>query len=92
MSTDAPTGNLSAEAAASYMGGAPITAQTMLSLARRKKIGHLKVGRAVVFPLSALDAYVAEHTVQPVENPWGLTDAALTHVRADRSSRARRAS
>lgn len=92
MSATAPSGNLSAADAATYMGGAPITAQTMLSLARRKKIGHLKVGRATVFPLPALDAYIAEHTVSPIENPWGLTDAALTHVRADRSSRTRRAS
>lgn len=75
---------LTAEAAAAYLGGAPITADTMLSLARRKKIGYLKVGRATTFPVSALDAYIANNTIAPVENPWGLTDTAMRNIRGAR--------
>jgi hypothetical protein len=88
----APPRNLNAADAAVYMGGDPITATTMLSLARRKQIGHLKLGRATVFPIPELDAYIEAHTVKPVENPWGLTDAALRSIRGSRSGRTDRAS
>lgn len=80
-------GNLNAEQAAEYLGGDPITATTVKALARRKQIGHLKVGRTTVFPVAALDAYIAAHTVEPVENPWGLTDGALRGVRNGRATR-----
>lgn len=82
------TANLNAEQAAEYLGGAPITATTVKALARKKQIGHIKVGRTVVFPTAALDAYIEAHTVQPVENPWGLTDSSLRAVREARSKRA----
>jgi excisionase family DNA binding protein len=79
--------NLNAEDAAKYLGGPPITAETVKGLARRKQIGYVKVGRATVFPTAALDAYIEAHTVQPEENPWGLTDAALRTVRNGRTDR-----
>jgi excisionase family DNA binding protein len=79
--------NLNAEQAAEYLGGDPITATTVKALARRKQIGHIKVGRTTVFPIAALDAYIAEHTIAPVENPWGLTDSSLRHVRDGRATR-----
>lgn len=84
--------NLNAEQAADYLGGDPITATTVKALARRKQIGHIKVGRATVFPIAALDAYIAAHTVEPVENPWGLTDGALSSVRNGRARRSAAAS
>ncbi|RIX26485.1 helix-turn-helix domain-containing protein [Amnibacterium setariae] len=76
---------LSKAEAVEYLGGAPITIKTIEALVRRREIGFLKIGRALVFPKSALDAYIAEHTVQPSPNPWGLTDAALRRIREDRS-------
>lgn len=79
--------NLNAEQAAEYLGGAPITATTVKALARRKQLGHIKVGRTTVFPITALDAYIQAHTVEPAENPWGLTDGALRTVRSGRSKR-----
>ena len=81
------TTNLNAEQAAEYLGGPPITANTVKALARRQQIGHVKVGRTTVFPVAALDAYIEAHTVQPVENPWGLTDHALATVRNGRATK-----
>lgn len=81
------TTNLNAEQAADYLGGDPITAKTVKALARAKRIGHIKIGRTTVFPVAALDAYIEAHTVQPQENPWGLTDAALRTVRDGRATR-----
>jgi excisionase family DNA binding protein len=78
---------LSKAEAVAYLGGAPITLKTIEALVRRREIGFLKIGRALVFPKSALDTYIAEHTVQPAPNAWGLTDASLRRVRADRAPR-----
>ncbi len=82
------SGNLNADAAALYLGGGDITASTLKGLVRRKQIGFVKVGRATVFPVAALDEYIAAHTVKPDPNPWGLTDAALRNVRTGRARRA----
>jgi excisionase family DNA binding protein len=83
---------LSKEEAVVYLGGAPITVRTIDALVRRREIAFLKIGRAVVFSRSALDAYIASHTVQPSPNAWGLTDSALERVRAGRATRTRKAS
>lgn len=74
----------SKEEAVAYLGGPPITISTVEALVRRREIGFVKIGRALVFPKSALDAYVAAHTVQPSPNAWGLTDAALRSIREGR--------
>lgn len=80
-------GLLTKEQAVAYLGGAPITLKTVEALVRRREIGFVKIGRALRFPKTALDTYIAEHTVQPTPNAWGLTDASLRRVRADRSPR-----
>lgn len=86
--TDPTTrGALSKTAAVDYFGGT-ISEKTLDGLVRRREIGFLKIGRATVFPVSALDEYIAKHTVQPTENPWGLTDASLANLRNDRARRA----
>lgn len=81
--------NLTAEEAADYLGGGAITAATVKALARRKQLGHVRIGRATVFPTSELDAYIEAHTVKPEQNPWGLTDSALRTVRDGRATRSR---
>jgi hypothetical protein len=73
------------KAQAEYLGGAPITEKTLEALVRRREIGFLKIGRATVFPVAALRDYVEKHTLQPKENPWGLTDAGMQRIRADRA-------
>lgn len=83
---------LSKEEAVAYLGGDPITVRTIDGLVRRREIGFLKIGRAVVFPRSALETYVREHTVKPEPTPWGLTPTALSRVRSDRAAPRRRAS
>ncbi len=79
--------NLNADEAAAYLGGAPITATTVKALARSRKIGHVKVGRATVFPIAALDEYIAGHTVAVESNAWGLTDASARSIRNGRARR-----
>lgn len=83
---------LSKEEAAAYLGGAPVTVRTIEGLVRRREIGFVKIGRAVVFPRAALDDYIAGHTIAPTPNAWGLTDAALARVRDGRAARPRKAS
>jgi excisionase family DNA binding protein len=80
-------GLLTKEQAVAYLGGAPITLKTVEALVRRREIGFVKIGRALRFPRTELDAYIEAHTVKPVENSWGLTDASLARVRSDRSPR-----
>lgn len=53
-----------------------------LSQGAAPKIGSLKQGRILVYPVSAVQAYIDTHTTQPAPpNPFGLTDASLKRVR-----------
>jgi len=75
---------LNAEEAATYLR---ITPAALTRLSRQGRIGYVKSGRARTYPLAALRAYIEAHTVQPVENPYGLTDASLQRIREGRALR-----
>lgn len=74
---------LSADEAAAYLR---ITPAALTRLSRQGRIGYVKSGRTRTYPLAALRAYVTAHTVQPVENPYGLTDASLQRLRDGRAT------
>lgn len=77
---------LSLEEAAVYLR---IKESALVRMARDQKIGSLKMGRTTVFPRAVLEAYVELHTIKPVTNPWGFTDASLRRVRGAQSRQRR---
>ena len=88
--TDAlePSGLLSEEAAAAYLGDLPLT--TLRNLVRRKQIEHVKIGRTTSFKREHLDAYIDAHTVKTIDLPWGLTESSLRTIREGRPAGRRR--
>lgn len=57
-------GLLSVEAAAQQLGIAPGTLRNWISM---RRIEYVKVGRLTRVPQTALDRYIALHTIEPVE-------------------------
>lgn len=46
------------------------------------KIGYLKMGKSVMYPRAAVEAFVVANTVEALPaNPHGLTDSSLRRVR-----------
>lgn len=52
-----------------------IDERRLRALVNSNEIGHMKLGRTITFPRSAVEEYVAKHTTPArPSNPWGLTD------------------
>ena len=79
---------LSMDEAVAYLGNLPI--ETLRNLVKKKRIGHVKLGRTTAFNREQLDEYIDAHTVQTVDLPWGLTEQSLRTIREGRSPRARK--
>ena len=62
----------SLEATAAYLG---VTTNVLANMARRGKIGSLKIGRTVTFPKQVIDQYSQDHRRPAAPpSPWGRPD------------------
>lgn len=65
MSTASPRGLLSVDEAAQYLRVRPGTLRNWLSM---RRLEYVKVGRLTRIKQAALDRYIADHTVEPVDD------------------------
>ena len=73
---------LTVKQAAEILG--KVSPQTVYALCERKLLGHVRIGvgrGAIRIPQSAIDSYVAKHTILPTETMPPTAPVRLKHLR-----------